>query len=200
MNKFGRFLKVFGGVLLIAALALSLYNFVDAGRAGADADEIRRSISTQVKTTQKLNEPDGSDGVRTLGADSPTVSVDSAAYLGMLEIPDLGLNLPVSADWSYDQLRLTPCRYSGSPHDGNLVICAHNYSTHFGGLSELSAGAQAFFADFDGRRYGYTLSEQEIIQPDESARMTDSGYPLTLFSCNWNGSARVTLRFNEIAQ
>lgn len=199
MTKLIKILKVLGGVLLIAALVLSLYNIVDAGRAGADAEDIRKSLTAQLKTVQKLNEPDGADDVRTLGGEPSTVSVDTASYLGILEIPDLDLKLPVAAEWSYDQLRLTPCRYSGSP-GGNLVICAHNYSSHFGGLSDLSGGAEAFFTDFDGHRYGYTLSEQEVIQPDESARMTDSGYPLTLFSCNWNGSARVTLRFNEIAQ
>ena len=197
MSKLSGLLKVFGGILLIAAFVLCIFNLLDAGRAGADADEISRSLTAQINTVQQVNAPDGTDNAVGFGVEPPTVSIDNASYIGVLELPDLGLTLPVASEWSYPQLQVSPCRFSGSPNGDHFVICAHNYSTHFGGISGLNVGAEAVFTDLDGRRFCYRLKEQEIVEPDDGAHMTDSGYALTLFTCNWNGSARVTLRFDR---
>ena len=184
--------------MLIAAFALCIFNIVDSGRAGADADQISRGLTAQINTMQTYNDTDGTDGARVFGAELPTASIDSASYIGVLELPDLGLTLPVATEWSYAQLQTSPCRYSGSPNSDNFVICAHNYSTHFGGISGLNVDAEAIFTDLDGHRFCYRLKEQETVGPDDGTRMTDSDYALTLFTCNWNGSVRVTLRFDRV--
>ena len=58
--------------------------------------------------------------------------LDNASCIGTLKIPALHLELPVLSEWSYPLLRKAPCRYAGSAYKGNLVIAAHNYSSHFG--------------------------------------------------------------------
>lgn len=191
-------MKVLGAILLIAAFVISIFNMVDSGRAGADADEISRILTARINSVQRIDDPDGIDDAYGAGAEPPSVLIDSASYIGVLELPDLGLTLPVASKWSYPQLQMTPCRYSGSPNSSNFVICAHNYSTHFGGISGLNAGAKAVFTDFEGRRFCYRLIEQETVEPDDGTRMINSNYALTLFTCNWNGSARVTLRFDRV--
>ena len=118
--------------------------------------------------------------------------------MGVLTLPRLGLSLPVAAVWSYDALQNSPCRYSGTPEDDNLVICAHNYSSHFGRIGELSPGDEATFTDLNGRVIRYALTEAETLAPDAVGDMTDSGFALSLFTCNWNGTARVTLRFDRV--
>ena len=78
-------------------------------------------------------------------------SLGDVACIGILEIPALDLELPVISSWSYSSLRLAPCRYSGSAYKGDLVIAAHNYQSHFGGLRTLPEGSEVFFTRCCGK-------------------------------------------------
>ena len=64
--------------------------------------------------------------------DMPTQEVDGQSYIGVLELQPLGLSLPIISQWSYPGLRIAPCRYTGSAYQNDLVIAAHNYTSHFG--------------------------------------------------------------------
>lgn len=61
-------------------------------------------------------------------------------YIGELEIPALGLELPVMDQWSYPRLRIAPCRYVGSVYSGDIVIAGHSYLRHFGRRAQDLAG------------------------------------------------------------
>ncbi len=98
----------------------------------------------------------------------PEIALESAggaACIGTLEIPSLDLTLPVMSEWSYPLLKLAPCRYAGSAYQGNLVIAAHNYKTHFRKIRH------AF-----GRKRGtfYRCSRKRICISCSSGRGTDS--------------------------
>ena len=190
-----KLLTACGAVLLIAAVVLCLYNVVDSGRAGAQAEAAQISLSAYIDAIPARD--DTAETPTFPGEEPPVTAVDEIEYIGVLELPDLGLTLPVVSCWNYDLLQVAPCRYSGSPYDDSLVICAHNYSTHFGRIGELTVGAEAKFTDMNGRVFAYRLAEQETVDPNEGGKMTDSGYALTLFTCNWNGTQRVTLRFDR---
>ena len=85
--------------------------------------------------------------------DAETVTVDGEQYLGYLSIPDLNLTLPILSTWNFNQLKIAPCRYSGSLTDGKLVIAAHNYVRHFAKLYTLKKGCRIGFTDTAGREY-----------------------------------------------
>ena len=114
--------------------------------------------------------------------------------MGTVSVPALELTLPVAAEWSYPQLRQTPCRYSGTAYAGNLVIAAHNYTRHFGRLKALSPGDEVVFTDVDGHVFRYQVAELETLAPTAVEDMTDSGWELTLFTCTIGGQARVAVR------
>ncbi len=118
------------------------------------------------------------------------------SYMGILYIPRLGLELPVMSDWSYPNLRIAPCRYSGTVGDGNLIIAAHNYNCHFGRISELVPGDEIIFVDGSGIQYTYTVMDSEMIGGQNGAAMeANSDYwDLTLFTCTYSGASRVTIR------
>ena len=104
----------------------------------------------------------------------------------------LGLKLPVMSDWSYEQLRISPCRQSGSSYSDDLVIAAHNYSTHFGRLKELSAGDTVIFTDMDGVVNTYCVERLETVEPDAVDSVLNSGCDLVLYTCTKGGKTRVT--------
>ena len=46
----------------------------------------------------------------------------------------------------------------------------------------------------DGETYSYTVAESEALEPRQVEDMVASGYDLPLFTCNYTGSYRYTVR------
>ena len=124
----------------------------------------------------------------------PVSRYNGQDYIGILEIPALRLEIPVISDWDYPKLRIAPCRYSGSAYKNDMVISAHNYAAHFGGLDKLYEGAAVRFTDIDGNVFNYRVELKETLGPRDIEYMTDSGWDLTLFTCTPGGKYRVTVR------
>ena len=142
-----------------------------------------------------------------------TIIQSSSASVGILQALSVtgaisfGLALPVMADWSYSDLKIAPCRYSGSLFRSDLVICAHNYARHFSPIKNLNVGARVEFVDMDRRLWGFEASEIQILQPTEVEKLVttpdEDGEPewdLTLFTCTWGGANRVTIRCDRIME
>ncbi|MDY3286911.1 MAG: sortase [Eubacteriales bacterium] len=129
----------------------------------------------------------------------PETAVDGASYIGVLQIPALGLSLPVIGEWSDDGAKLAPCRYAGSAYTDDLVIAGHNYRTHFGSLGRLSVGDEVTFCDLDGNVFVYRAAAKETLAPEDTEEMTDSGWALTLFTCTTGGAYRLAIRCERAA-
>jgi sortase A len=98
------------------------------------------------------------------------------------------------SEWSYPNLRISPCRYTGSAYKNNLIIAAHNYESHFGNLKYLNAGDEITFTDVDGNVFNYVVAEIEQLNPTAIEQMESGDWALTLFTCTIGGSYRVTVR------
>ena len=118
----------------------------------------------------------------------------SEEYLGVLSLPTLALELPVQAEWEMEALRRTPCRYAGTLSGDDLIIAAHNYRQHFALLHTLRAGDAVRFTDAAGLCHRYTVSLVEILDETAVEEMTAGEWDLTLFTCNYDGRARITVR------
>lgn len=125
----------------------------------------------------------------------PTNTIDGIDYIGVLRIPALELELPIISNWSYSNLKTAPCRYSGSAYQNNLIICGHDYTSHFGHLKFLGEGDIATFTDIDGNIFTYGMADIEILQPTAIEEMESGGGDLTLFTCTVGGQSRLTVRF-----
>ena len=130
--------------------------------------------------------------------DMPVVRHEGNDYIGVLEIPRLGLRLPVMSEWSYPKLKKAPCRYAGTAYLDNFVISAHNYDSHFGRLKKLTEGESIFFTDADGNRFTYEVAMIETLQPASISEMKNSEFDLTLFTCTVGGKMRVTVRCDRV--
>lgn len=119
-------------------------------------------------------------------------------YIGILEIPPVGLELPVLSEWSYPRPKLAPCRYAGSAYQDNMVIAAHNYQSHFADIRNLSTGEEVIFTDMDGNVFQYEVVVYEVLLPTDVEEMTSGHWDLTLFTCTVGGASRVTLRCDRV--
>lgn len=121
------------------------------------------------------------------------VTIAGISYIGYLSIPSLGLDLPVTADWSYQLLRKSPCRYYGTVRGEDLVLMAHNYRSHFGKISQLALGDSVIFTDMDGEVTYYEVVGEDILAPNSVEEITSGDFDLTLFTCTYGGEYRVTI-------
>lgn len=189
-RKIGTICMVLGAVLVAAALSLFLWNQQEANTADAAAAGALTQVEAYIATAETA--------IRAPYSPKMTeVEIDGYSYIGYVSLPTQALELPVISSWSYDKLKTAPCRYSGSTKTDDLVIAGHNYIRHFGPISNLVPGDLVYFTDMEGVTIAYEVTEVDTLAATAIEEMTNSGYDLTLFTCNYSGQARVTVRCNR---
>lgn len=202
-NKFSFILILTGAVLILSALFLCLYNIIEDKKSGENAaqvlDVLKKEIIVSEETTEAIL-PETTDILSektTADYKMQEKQVENYSYIGYISIPKLDIELPVMSSWSYAGLNISPCRYSGSAADDNLIIAAHNYNSHFRKISKLNSGDEIYFTDIDGNVYSYEVSSTEIINGNDASAMyndDDNSWDLTLFTCTLDGRNRITVR------
>ena len=196
-SKLGICLILVGAVLLAGAAGLYLNNDQQQRQAAQASQQILPMLVDAICQRQETTEPSTlPPSEQTL----PVVELDGHSYLGFIGIPSLELELPVMADWSYPQLRLSPCRFTGELCSDDLVIMAHNYAGHFGSLHTLRTGDTVTFTDMDGNISRFAVMATDILEATAVEEMTSGAYDLTLFTCTYGGESRITVRCDRIPE
>lgn len=198
-RKAGKLLMTIGLLLIAAAFLLMVYNIWESKKA----ENMSEGILNQLKDGQ--DEDVGSDNADEKplyeiypDMEMPVLTIDGVDYIGILIVPSLGLELPVAGNWSYPNLRRSPCRYKGSAYSNDMIIAGHNYSRHFGGLKYLAIGEEISFRDVDGHIFQYQVDDIETI-PGTAVEDMDAGeWDMTLFTCTYGGKSRVTIRCRKL--
>lgn len=193
-KKLGITSIILGTALILGALALFLYNQHQSDQAGVASNQVLEQLETALSMKKPGTYPDPYDPAMTV------VEVDGYGYIGYLTIPALELELPVMSQWDYKRLNISPCYYSGSTKTDDLVLCAHNYSHHFGRISQLVLGDQVYFTDMDGRVWEYTVVASEVLTRTAVEDMNSGEYDLSLFTCTYGGASRVTVRCDRTVE
>ena len=115
--------------------------------------------------------------------------------IGSIEIPRLGLAVPLNQGISLTSIDRGPSHWPGTamPGDtGNVVVAGHRVTNTrpFRHIDKLEAGDQVIFTT-DGRRSIYRVTGTEVVTPD-AMRIVDQTTDATgtLFACHPPGSAR----------
>ena len=182
-----------GLLLIAAALFLSVYNEWESREARDSARQVIAQLCDALPT--EAAEPTTLPDVR---REMPVKTINGRDYIGVLSIPSLELELPVISQWDYPALKVAPCRYSGSLYQDNLIICAHNYASHFGKLKELQPGDIVLFTDMDEHVVTFQMVERETLNPMDTEGMEAGDWDLTLFTCTIDGQTRVTIRLERV--
>ncbi len=194
-NKKGRFLMTAGLVLIVCSLGLAAYNIFSEYMAGRRSEEVLINMPI---------EPAEEDDIPFFELypemPMPEKEIDGRKYIGRLSIEKLGRELPILSEFSYDGLRVAPCRYKGSIYTNDMIIAGHNYRTHFGNFRSMAVGDRITFTDMDGNLFEYTVNAIESVDGNNIAGMEAGDWDLSIFTCNYRGDARVTLRCNKIAE
>ena len=200
------------GILLIGgAVGLVVYNMYESNAAFEKSQDVMAELKQLIPdpspafvTTEASTEPPSDDLFAPYEEPSTqppsemrSVNVGGEEYCGYITLPQLGLELPVMNGWSYDRLKMSPCKYSGTIEGRDIIIAAHNYNSHFGRIKELSQGDEIWFTDADGMQYFYRVDYTENIDGYDVDQMLGGGssdWDMTLFTCTLSGQSRVTVR------
>ncbi len=200
----GILLMTLGMVMIAGALSLFIYN----RQIAHQADELSKRVEERLLDEMEDVDPgyntgmpdeDGTpnmpaDGSMSADGNMQTITIGAYDYIGTLEIPRFGLELPVMENWSYEGLRIAPGRYAGSAWTNDLVIAAHNYDRHFGQIRNLNRGDTVIFIDVLGNVFTYEVTEVTTLGPYAVEEMLSGDWDLTLFTCTYGGQTRVTVR------
>ena len=196
---------ILGAACLMAAIGFVVYNRWEAENAAYISQSLLQDVQLVIdenKTNDPLQSENGNaDSVKNddlpedakTPTEMATIKVDGYDCIGILSVPVLELELPVLTEWSYAKLKQAPCHYYGSYYEANFVIAAHNYTAHFGRLSELRSGDIVIFTDVQGVEYYYEVVLLETLPPTATEAMIASGFALSLYTCTPGGGNRVTV-------
>lgn len=202
-----------GAVLILSALSLFLWNEYDEDRAAKASAEIIPQILRQIdERTHETAESTGEEEVVVIddvfdaiaissGDDETTetgamaeVLINGYKYIGYLLFPTLDLEVPVISECDTTKLKTAPCRYSGETGTDDLVIAGHNYTRHFGKIPLLTSGDAVYLVDMDGSAIEYEVVAIDILAATDIEEMTAGEYDLSLFTCDYSGRSRITIR------
>lgn len=189
-----------GAVLVAGALILFLTNRQEEINAEDFSRSLMPVLQQEIEAASPAETSPDNTPVELLTQEELVMTekvIDGHAYIGYLTVEELNLELPVMSGWSYDDLQISPCRFSGTVRGEDLVIMAHNYENHFGRLSQLAEGSRVRFVDMDGNVWNYEVAATDVLAADAVEEMTAGEYDLTLFTCTSYRTHRVTVRCNK---
>lgn len=204
MRKFsGNVLILLGTCCMLSAFSLFAQNFNIEQESGLHCASVATEFSA-LTYTQPLPSP-----IELSGSDVPVtptivrnegIYIQGDLYMGLLEIPSLGLNLPIHMDLNESKLNSAPCVYAGNLADNNLIIAGHNYRSHFWYIKNLAKGAEMRMTNPNGKVYHYEVDTIEILHQSQVEKMLDRDqWDLTLFTCQYPDSTqRIVVRCNRV--
>lgn len=196
-RKFGTVLILLGLCCVLVAAGFFAYNQYEEHRAARGAASVMPQMVDAILSQetqpvpQETRDPELPEEETEPPGPMKTVEIDGHEYIGFLTITALKLELPVMADWSYPKLQINPCRFYGSIYTDNLVLMAHNYAKHFGGISGLSQGERVLFTDVDGHIWKFEVVDIQTTAANDAETLTCGEYDLVLFTCTYGGKSRV---------
>ena len=202
-SKAGVLCIVAGVLLMLSALGFYFFNQKEDAQAQTAVRQVIPQLVERIQESTEVEFGSGQEAFSQLQIPTELlteedkamteVEIDGYLYIGYVSIPALELDLPIMSSWSYPQLSISPCRYTGSVRGEDLVLMGHNYVSHFGKLSNLQLGDVVRFTDMDGAVIEYAVVGKDLLPAAAVEEMTSGDFDLTLFTCNYSGKSRVTI-------
>ena len=209
-----RYITVMSVACLVLGGGLGIYHFYTENQIEAMNNEIVSKMFVQMdKEKSNENNVDIFDTVNVArdgeelieeGDDQTKkeslVPADGREYIGIIEVQELGIRLPVLKNYTDADMKTTPCVYFGTRENDNLVIVGHNYDSQFGNFNKLDSSQEvnAILTLLDGTKYYYKSKSLENLNPNQIDEMLSGEWDMTLFTCSYSGEKRIALRFDLV--
>lgn len=194
-RKTGNIIVALGIILIAVSLVWTGYNLICEKMAEKSSEEALMQMELDIIESNPEEVP---DYILDSDREMPVKEINGKEYIGAVSIPALELDLPVISNWSYQNFRISPCRYEGTPYKNNMILCAHNYRKHFASLKYLTEGDRVYFTDMDKNKFSYEVMYVEVIDRTAVEQLNAGDWDLTLFTCTYGGATRVVVRCRKV--
>ncbi len=109
----------------------------------------------------------------------PAISVNGEDFVGLLEVEQYRLKLPVFAIWDTVSAK-RPAVYFGNPYDSSFIIGV-NYENQFSFADQMELGGSILFTDLYGRVFSYQLDAVKHSNQVDFAVLESDTDDLTIF-------------------
>ena len=189
MNKIGAFLVCVGTLLILSSICLLMYFKFEDNYAGKKSKQILDEIKIDLDNFKEES---------ISSSDIKYKYYSGYEAVGIISIPTLNLELPVLASWNYDKLKVAPSIYYGSLNKKGLIICGHNYESHFKYLPNLNMGDYIIITDLNNEKYYYKVESKKVLDPTSINEVMNTDYDLILFTCVKDGYARYAVYCEKV--
>lgn len=166
---------VIGVALLLTSAVLLVVRLREKQAASVDVDIIISQIENVL--------PERYAGIieQRTNSDMPALEINDIDYIGLLELPDRNIELPVSSSWGSSDFGYRPARYTGSVYDGSLIIGGRYDDGNFDFADKLDAGEKVTFTDMTGGVFRYTVEKITHSDNAKTETLTETSCELLLF-------------------
>ena len=126
-------------------------------------------------------------------------------YFCTLKIEKINLEYFVYKNYTENNLKILPCKFSGGNlnENGNICIMGHNYfdDRFFGNINKLKIGDKIILEDLRGVEYSYYIYDiYEINENDiyEVIKNEENLKTLTLCTCTINKDTRLIVKAKSV--
>lgn len=180
-------LILIGSLFLLAAFGFWQVNEAESRRAGETAATVLAQVENIIATRSLTPKEEPVQN-----SEMEFVTVDG--LMGTLELPSLEMEFPIQSEYSLWALETAPCRYQGENGEvERLVICGHNYKTHFGKLKEMPVGEEIIITNMDGTKYTFSINNIKIISAADFDAFQTGEWDMALFTCTVGAINRIVL-------
>ena len=160
--------------------------------------EKENNISNIISLNAKLNSVFSSNYYNNISNEN------NSLYIGKIICNKINLEYFIYNEYSYDNLKILPCKFSGGTfgEDGNICIMGHNYfdDRFFSNIDKLGIGDIIKIEKLDGEIYEYSVYKKyEIDEKDiEEATKSKAIQEITLCTCTFNKEKRYIVRARKV--
>ena len=201
-NKISLMAFALGIVLIIAAILFLGKNVLEQRAAEQQSGVLLAQAQQHLNASTPSTESEEKDEKEEFLSQEPHISSPNSFNWsnynidGILSLPDLGLELPVLADYSDALLKVSVCIFEKEDIQGSprMVIAGHNYKAHFRNLSQLPIGSEISYQTMDGKVTKFQVTEIVEIDAKNVDALEEGTWDLTLLTCNYDMSKRILAR------
>jgi len=175
MKKKHRLLPVLGigGCLLILAALLASHLLTQWAN--------RTNVSVVAQLERSLPEKSSGSPEDYSDATMPIRQIGGEDYVCLLEVPSMGITLPVSERWRFDTLLVHPARFWGSVYDGSCILGGSSRKGQFDFCARLEMDDEIRITDMQGACFTFRIARIDRSKSVAFDVLADEKYPLTLF-------------------
>ena len=175
MSKKSKLLILCGTLLVLCSLILLLSSEIITEKSQKKTAEILAYLE-EVLPSESVGSTDSYSSMQ-----MPSLEVEGKNIIGIVEIPDSDVTLPIESAEKESSFPFLPQRVSGTVYDNSLIVVGKDKKGQLDCLKKADIGHSVTVSDMTGAKFSYIIERIERKKDVNTDILSDGQYDLTLF-------------------